>query len=134
MLDNKGKAKLLGMPFGTANNRLKKMLLFKLAERLGLTDCYRCGGRIFNIDDFTVEHKEPWGSAKDPVEAFFDLDNVAFSHMKCNYSAAKKTNRKYDTKQERKRAQFLRYYKRNTEQVLSRKRDRYRRYKQTKPS
>ena len=86
-MSNANKAELLGMPFGTATHTLRKVLLFKFVQRAGEANCYRCGDWIFDIKDLTVEHKEPWGSAKDPVEAFFDLDNIAFSHMKCNYGA-----------------------------------------------
>lgn len=86
-MSNAKKAKLLGMPLGTATHRLRKMLLFKFVRAAGAAICYRCGDWISSIDDFTVEHKEPWGSAKDSVGAFFDLDNVAFSHMKCNCGA-----------------------------------------------
>ena len=84
-MSNASKTKLLSMPFGTAQGKLRKALLFKFVQRAGEANCYRCGDWIFDIDVFTVEHKKPWGSAKNPVEAFFDLDNVAFSHMKCNY-------------------------------------------------
>ncbi len=84
--DNK-KAKLLGKSFGASSGQLRKALLFKFAGQLGLTDCYRCGIEIDDIAEFSIEHKEPWGSAKNPVEAFFDLDNIAFSHLKCNYGA-----------------------------------------------
>ena len=88
MSNAKRKAQLLGMPFGTANGRLKKMLLFKLAGALGWLGCYRCDqGTIKSIEDFSIEHKEAWLTANDPVKAFFDLDNIAFSHIKCNIKA-----------------------------------------------
>jgi len=90
-MSNAEKAKLLRMPYGTANSRLRKMLLFKFAGELdpfGRLRCYRCGTEVPSIDDFSIEHKEAWMSAEDPVKAFFDLDNIAFSHITCNVGAA----------------------------------------------
>lgn len=45
---NNKKTKQLGMPFGTANGRLKKMILFDLIKKLNLNFCYRCGFEIEN--------------------------------------------------------------------------------------
>lgn len=86
-MSNANKAKLLKMPFGTAQGKLKKALLFKFASLLDKLGCYRCSNIIGSVDEFTIEHMEAWSSAKDPAAAFFDLENVAFSHMKCNYGA-----------------------------------------------
>ncbi len=94
---NKGKyknyssirAKQLGMPSGRAEYRLKKMILFHLATKLGLDACFRCGEKIENIDDFTVDHKENW--LYGDVKLFWDLENIAFSHKKCNFRAKSKT-------------------------------------------
>ena len=36
------------------------------------------------MSDLSIEHKVPWMSADNPIDAFFDLDNIAFSHLKCN--------------------------------------------------
>ncbi len=93
-MSNAEKTRLLGMPFGTANNRLRKMLLFDLVtaspgrRRVSALKCYRCDEEIGSIEDFSIEHKESWMSAEDPVRAFFDLDNIAFSHISCNVGAA----------------------------------------------
>lgn len=74
----------LGMPQGTAMAILRKRLLFSLAKRAGLHLCLRCG-REMTVDDFTVDHKEAWeGKA---TELFWDLDNIAFSHSRCNLQA-----------------------------------------------
>ncbi|KKL25623.1 hypothetical protein LCGC14_2403400, partial [marine sediment metagenome] len=37
---------------------------------------------IDNIDDFTIEHKIPW--LDNDSDLFWDLDNIAFSHNRCN--------------------------------------------------
>jgi recombinational DNA repair protein RecR len=35
--------------------------------------------------------------SEDPVKLFFDLDNIAFSHLRCNVSAAKRKRSKCGT-------------------------------------
>lgn len=79
---NKAKAEQLGMPFGTATNKLRKQLLFKYVQLAGDNYCFSCGEVIEDITDFTIEHKEPWFNRD--TEQFWDLDNIAFSHAKCN--------------------------------------------------
>lgn len=86
---NEKKSAQLGMPFGTANGRLRKILLFDLAGKLGLTKCYRCSEEILDIEDFTIEHKNAWLDV-DPA-LFWDLDNIAFSHLDCNIGAARRS-------------------------------------------
>lgn len=83
------KTKQLGMNPGTAAHRLRKSILFSFAQKLGYAWCYQCATEIKDIDKFTIEHKEPWLDSENPVEAFFDLDNIAFSHAECNYRAAR---------------------------------------------
>ena len=78
------KDELLGTSFGAACNKLRKAIMFSMAKRLGDTTCFRCGLNIDTVDDLSVEHKMSWQSSSDPVAAFFDLENVAFSHLKCN--------------------------------------------------
>ncbi len=124
--DNKRKAKLLGKSFGASSGRLRKMLLFKLAGQLGLTNCYRCGAEIDDIDDFSVEHMEDWMGSADPVEAFFDLDNIAYSHRRCNSSAAKRPTKKYASAKEQYTAGKQRWYAKNSAPYLARKRETYR--------
>ena len=73
----------------TASNRLKKELLYSLAKRLKINWCYQCGAEIKNTSELTVEHKTPWLDSEDPINLFFDIDNIAFSHPTCNYSASR---------------------------------------------
>ena len=89
----KKKTAQLGMPPGTAANRLRKMLLFSMANELQKTKCFHCGIEITNIDDFSIEHKIPWLDSGTPIELFFDLNNIAFSHLSCNTSTARKWNK-----------------------------------------
>lgn len=86
---NAKKAKQLGMPLGTAANRLRKMLLFDMMQRLGEDSCFRCGRRIQDIKNFSIEHKQPYLNSNNPAELFFDLNNIAFSHLSCNCSAGR---------------------------------------------
>lgn len=93
---NKKKSAQLGMAHGTANSRLRKDILFKLVQDTEKDYCFQCGKRIKNIDDFSIEHKTPWLDSKDPVGLFFDLDNIAFSHIKCNYRASRNGQKPLD--------------------------------------
>lgn len=79
---NKRKTKFLGMPYGTAWNRLRKSIMFSLIKELGKDICYVCSKKIETEKSLTIEHKLPWeGRSKD---LFWDLTNIAFSHAKCN--------------------------------------------------
>lgn len=71
---------------GTAANRLVKDLLFDFVVKAGGV-CFRCGEPMTR-QDFSIEHKEAWLDSSDPVGRFFDLENIAFSHLRCNASAA----------------------------------------------
>lgn len=88
-MENAIKANLLGMPFGTANGRLRKNLIFYLAGKLDMLSCYRCQQTIEAIEDFSIEHTKSWQFAENPIEAFFDVENIAFSHLICNTQASK---------------------------------------------
>jgi hypothetical protein len=89
--NNARKSEQLGMPFGTANGKLRKIILFDLVKRFDLNGCYRCGGPIEIIEEFSIEHKKAWLDV-DP-DLFWDLDNIAFSHLNCNVSARRVVNR-----------------------------------------
>lgn len=87
------KQKQLGINPGTARNKLVKLLLFDMANKLNQLNCFQCGKKIKNIDDFTIEHKIPWLDSNNPKELFFNLDNIAFSHKVCNIKAARKNKK-----------------------------------------
>ena len=89
-MTSRQKADLLGMPLGTATHRLRKAVMFKLARALGEDTCFRCDQRIESVDELSIEHKQPWQSAPDPQAAFFDVENIAFSHLSCNCKATTK--------------------------------------------
>lgn len=98
------KSALLGMPIGTASARLLRAILFRLVSRLGENVCHRCGETISAVAELSIEHKDSWQYAADPVAAFFDLDNVSFSHKSCNYAAAHRPHKRFASAQEREAA------------------------------
>lgn len=79
---NKRIVEQLGMPNGTANARLRKNILFYLLTKLKENVCFKCGTIIEKVDDLSIEHKLPWEGRS--TELFWDLNNIAFSHLKCN--------------------------------------------------
>lgn len=90
---NKVKSEQLGMSFSTASHQLRKMIMFKLIQECGLDNCHRCGEKI-EIENLSIEHIENWLHSESPKELFFDLDNIAFSHMSCNFAHARKPESK----------------------------------------
>lgn len=95
------KQKQLGMNPSTASAKLLKDILFDFVIKAGHV-CYKCKGKLTR-ETFSVEHIEPWLHSEDPIGLFFSLDNIAFSHLDCNISRARKrksiavhgTNAKY---------------------------------------
>ena len=76
----------LGIDKGTAMHRLKKIIMFELAKKAGLSRCHRCKLLITDVAEFSVEHIEPW--LWNDVKLFWDINNIAFSHLSCNSAAA----------------------------------------------
>lgn len=81
-MSNEKKSKTLGMPHGTANGRLRKNILFHLLKKHNENHCIRCGDCIETVNDLSIEHIKPWEGIS--VELFWDIDNIAFSHRRCN--------------------------------------------------
>lgn len=101
MEEQNKKQEQLGMNPSTAQQRLVKDTLFRLAVEAGHV-CFRCKQPLIR-ETFSMEHKEPWLDSADPKSLFFDQSNIAFSHSSCNFSAARKP-RKYKTEEERRQA------------------------------
>src|ERR1017187_7229309 len=76
-MGNAKKSKTLGMPYGTACGRLRKIILFDCIKRLKLNVCFRCGKPIRNVADFSIDHKKPWEGRH--ARLFWSLKNIAFS-------------------------------------------------------
>lgn len=81
---NERKRVLLGENPSTARSKLIKSILFALLQKHEEDICYRCGERIEKIEELSIEHKESWQLADDPVATFYDLNNISFSHVICN--------------------------------------------------
>lgn len=115
------KNKQLGMDAGTASYRLMKDLLFKFVTDAGHL-CHRCQKPLTRAD-FTADHIVAWLDSPNPIELFFDLKNIAFSHLACNIrhrrirrwkyasqeeaDAAEKIKKKKHWTSERRRAHYL---------------------------
>lgn len=124
---NDKKSEALGMNYSTASAQLKKALMFRFVQVLKLDTCFRCGNVINSVEELSVEHKRAWLQEPDPKEAFFDLNNIAFSHLNpCNSGAGVKKTCKHGIHgcttciqerrrrfRERKRYQDSREYRRN---------------------
>ncbi len=103
----------LGMNPSTASHRLVKDLLFKYAVEESQLRCFHCGDWM-SREDFSIEHMEPWLDSDDPVGLYFDLDNVTFSHIKCNSLAARRPHALNDEDRRAARLNNLRRYKAKT--------------------
>jgi hypothetical protein len=80
----------LGMPRGTASNRLRKMVLFDVLKRHKENICVRCKSDIESVEELSIEHVKPW--EHEDTALFWDLTNIAFSHLRCNCAAARRTH------------------------------------------
>jgi len=91
-MSNESKRVTLGMNPSTATSRLRKMLLFQLLEKHKENICYRCGQLILNVEELSIDHKKPWLHVSSDL--FWDLSNIAFSHLLCNTGFTRTTERK----------------------------------------
>jgi hypothetical protein len=76
------------MHLNTAKSKLVIDLLFKFVQERHPI-CFRCG-RPLDRESFSIEHKKPWLHEKNAAALYFDLENVAFSHLGCNSKAARR--------------------------------------------
>lgn len=90
MNGNQKKKNQLGMSYGKASGILKKSLMFMFAKKCGFDNCFQCGEKIETLRELSIEHKIPWLDSKNPVELFFNLENVSFSHLSCNVKSSRK--------------------------------------------
>ena len=58
----------------------------ELAKKVGMDRCFRCKLLITDVAEFSVEHMKSW-LWKD-VKLFWDINNIAFSHLSCNSSSS----------------------------------------------
>ena len=86
------KKNVLRVPYGTAIYHLRRNLLFDFVKQLNRDICFRCGEKITKIEDFSIDHKEPWKFIS--AKLFWDLNNIAFSHLKCNVDCRRKNGKR----------------------------------------
>jgi hypothetical protein len=55
-------------------------------------------------ETFSVEHKVAWLNSEDPLRFFFDLENIDYSHISCNIRDGASKMRKYESKEQAKKA------------------------------
>ena len=79
----------LGLPIGTASHRLRKMIMFRLAQETERDTCLRCEKKIDSVSEFAIDHKEAWLDVS--VSLFWDLNNIGFSHARCNMLSRRTT-------------------------------------------
>lgn len=88
----KHQEKLLGMPLGTSERKLRKAIIHALASQLGKNICIECGQPICSPEDLAVVHLVDW--EEDPSQ-YFNLDQIALSHVSCR---RRNHGRKQDSK------------------------------------
>ena len=98
------KNRQLGCSYASANTKLTRMILFDLSKKFGLDICFRCGLHIASFKEFSIDHKQPWLYVS--VSLFWDLNNIAFSHRKCNTSVRRSRKRVWVPKSDA----FMKWY------------------------
>lgn len=81
----------------TASGRLVKDLLWNFIKLNGQDTCSKCGEEM-GRHDFSIEHITPWLDSEDPFGLFFDLENIAYSHLSCNVGARRRELAKCGTR------------------------------------
>ncbi len=102
----------LGLHPGTASNRLVKDILFGYIKRDD-SKCFRCNGELTR-ETYSIDHIEPWLHSHDPVGLFFDLENISFSHLKCNTNARRIPQKKTPEEKRVRKNELNRRYRKAT--------------------
>lgn len=84
------KKEQLGMNPSTASGRLVKDILWNLIVKTKQDFCCKCN-KLMTRETFSIEHVKPWLDSDNPVELYFDLNNISFSHLSCNIADARKS-------------------------------------------
>ena len=116
----------LGMNPSTAAGRLVKDVLWKLIQQTGQGTCCKCSEPM-SRETFSVEHVTPWLDSEDPVGLYFDLENISFSHLRCNVGDARSARKKYESPEEAYQAKLEYNRGRNRPYDSDRRRGQYQR-------
>lgn len=93
------------MNHSTAQHRLVKDILWNFILETSKNKCSKCGEDMCR-KTFTIEHIVPWLHSENPLELFFDLDNITFSHLSCNISAGRRPMKKFSSRKEQQKAYY----------------------------
>ncbi len=93
----------LGMNPSTASGRLVKDILWDFIKKTNQDFCCKCG-KVMARETFSIEHITPWLDSENPVEKYFDLSNISFSHICCNLEDSRR-NKKFQSEEERSAAE-----------------------------
>ena len=87
---NKIKSAKLKMSYGKASGILRKEIMFHLIKKCNMDSCFRCGEKITNVKELSIDHKTDWLYSDSPTDLFFDLNNISFSHLECNSAESRR--------------------------------------------
>jgi hypothetical protein len=99
------KEQQLGMKIGTASHKLRRAVMFSLLVKLNLDICSRCSEKL-QENNYSMDHVVDWLDSDKPVDLFFDINNISFSHKLCNSKAGKRPHKKYTSSEEKHEAQI----------------------------
>lgn len=115
----------LGMNPSTAQGKLTRDILWSLVVKTNQDICCKCDKPMVR-DTFSIEHVKPWLDSEDPVGLFFDINNIKFSHLRCNVKDARSARKKYETPEEAKAAWMTKKNERDRKRYTSEsRRERY---------
>ena len=61
--------------------------MFHMAQQLEWDNCFRCGEKIETSEELSMDHIVDWYGRDN--EYFWDVMNIAFSHLSCNLSSGR---------------------------------------------
>lgn len=75
-----------------------RKIIFSFLVQTDANFCSVCG-KPMNETDYSIEHIIPWRYDDDAWSLYFDLQNIAFAHQRCNSSGGRKnTERAIDSR------------------------------------
>ena len=123
------KTKQLGMNPSTASARLVKDILWSLIVQTEQDKCCKCGEHM-SRDTFSIEHIEPWLHSEKPLQLYFDLNNISFSHLTCNIADIRRPNKLSKEEKQRRNNERtrLKYNSLSTEEKQELRKSKYLKY------
>jgi hypothetical protein len=91
-----------GVSVSTARTQLINRLMFDMIVQLNKNTCFRCHNAM-TVKDFSIEHVIPWAWEENAHELFMDVNNITFSHRRCNSAHGRNTKRKQEAAKHRRK-------------------------------